>query len=237
MAAVARNRVYIALAAALAAFVFIGFARTYYLRTLFEVPPITYLLHVHAILFTAWMALFFLQVRLIAGHDYRTHMRLGIAGMVLAALVLVVGILATIVSAGDSRPRPMGMTSVQFSILPASSILFFGGLVLAAFLLRKRTAVHKRLMVLAMIAVLGPPTARLIRAAGLGQDFLALQTTVAACFVMGALITDWLRHRSLHAVYTIGGSLLVLSWPARMWLARTPAWEAVGQWMAAIGQG
>lgn len=239
MATVVRNRVYLALAAALAAFVFVGFARTYYLRTLFDVPPITYLLHAHGILFTAWVVLFLLQVRLIARHDYRAHMRLGIAGMAVAAAVFVVGILATIASAGaaDGRPRPMGMTPVQFSILPASSILLFGALVLAAFLLRKRAAVHKRLMVLAMIAVLGPPTARLIRATGLGHDFLAIQTAVTAAFVIGALIADWARHRSLHAVYAIGGTLLVLSWPARMWFARTPAWEAVGQWMAALGTG
>jgi hypothetical protein len=236
MAAVVRNRVYLTLAAALAIFVFIGFSRTYYLRAMFDVPPITYLLHAHAILFTAWMVLFVLQVTLISKQDYRTHMRLGIAGMVLAALIVVLGFLATCVSANDPRPRPMGMTPVQFAILPASSILFYGVLVLAAFLLRKRAQLHKRLMVLAMIAILGPPTARLIRAVGLGQDFVAIQVSVTAFFVIGALITDWVRHRSLHAVYSIGGTLLLLSWPARIWFAHTPAWDAIGQWMAAIGR-
>jgi hypothetical protein len=91
-------------------------------------------------------------------------------------------------------------------------------------------------MVLAMIAILGPPTARLIRAVGLGQDFVAIQVSVTAFFVIGALITDWVRHRSLHAVYSIGGTLLLLSWPARIWFAHTPAWDAIGQWMAAIGR-
>jgi hypothetical protein len=86
-------------------------------------------------------------------------------------------------------------------------------------------------MVLAMIAVLGPPTARLIRVSGMGEDFLAIQTIVAASFVIGALITDWVRHHKLHPVYAFGGTLLVLSLPARMWLARTPAWESVGHWI------
>ena len=92
-------------------------------------------------------------------------------------------------------------------------------------------------MVLAMIAVLGPPTARLIRSAGLGQDFLAIQMSVTAFFLICALATDWMRHRSLHAVYTIGGTLLLLSWPARVWFAQTPAWDSIGQWMAALGRG
>lgn len=237
MAAVVRNRVYVALAIAFALFVFVGFAQTYYLRTLFQVPPITLLMHAHALVFTAWVVLFVIQVRLIARQNYRTHMQLGVAGMIVALLVFVLGLTATLASAGDLRPRPMGMTPAQFTILPASSILLYGALVLAALLLRKQSQLHKRLMVLAMIAVLGPPGARLIRAAGLGADFLVIQTSVAAFFVGCALLSDWLRHRSLHAVYTIGGTLLVLSWPARVWFARTPAWEAVGQWMAGIAAG
>jgi hypothetical protein len=237
MATVVRNRGYLLLAGALALFMLIGFSRTYYLRHWFDVPPITYLLHVHAILFTAWMALFVIQVRLVSKQDYRTHMQLGVAGMVVAALIFAVGIAATIASASTHGPRPLGLTPAQFSILPASSILFFGVLVLAAFVLRKRAQLHKRLMVLAMIAILGPPTARLIRAAGLGQDFLFIQMSVTAFFVVCALVADWMRHRSVHAVYAIGGALLILSWPARFWFARTPAWESVGQWMAALGAG
>lgn len=234
MATVIRNRVYLALALGLALFVFIGFARTYYLRPLFQVPPITWLSHVHGILFTAWVVLFVIQVRLISRQNYRTHMQLGIAGMVIAALVFVVGIVSTIASAAVQGPRPMGMNPAQFTILPASSILFFGGLVLAAFLLRRRAQLHKRLMVLAMIAVLGPPGARLIRAFDLGQDFLAIQMSVTAFFVICALVADWLRHRTIHAVYAIGGTLLVISWPLRMWFGRTPAWESVGQWLASL---
>jgi hypothetical protein len=234
MATVVRNRVYLALAAALAAFVIIGFAGTYYLRPLLSLPPLTLLMHAHALMFTAWVVLFVIQVRLISKHNYKVHMQLGIAGMAIAALVFAFGIASTVVSAGDPRPRPMGMTPAQFTILPASSIILYGGLVLAAFLLRKRAQLHKRLMVLAMIAILGPPTARLIRAAGLGEDFLAIQMLVCAAFIIGALIADWVRNRAVHAVYAFGGTLLVLSLPLRVWIARTPAWESVGQWLAGL---
>lgn len=235
MAAVARNRVYLLLALALAAFIVVGFTPTYYLRSLFHAPPITYLIHAHAIAFTAWLVLFVIQVTLISKQNYRTHMQFGIVGMVVAALVFTLGIAASFASAHVVGPRPLGMTPAQFTFMPVSSILLFGGFVLAAFLLRKRAALHKRLMVLAMISVLGPPGARLIRFAGLGQDFLVIQTSVTAFFVICALLTDWLRHRALHAVYAFGGTLLVLSWPARVWFAHTPAWEAVGRWMGGAG--
>jgi hypothetical protein len=89
MAAVVRNRFYALAALMLALIVLTGFARTYYLRHWFDVPPITTLLHLHSIAFTAWFALFVVQTRLIAAQNYRTHMQLGIAGVVLAVAVVI----------------------------------------------------------------------------------------------------------------------------------------------------
>ena len=57
---------------------------------------------------------------------------------------------------------------------------------------------------------------------------------VVAVFVVWCLVTDWVRHRTLHPIYLVGGTLLVLSWPARLWIARTPAWEQVGNWLAGL---
>ena len=49
MAAVARHPFYAAFALVMSALVIIAFARTYYLRAWFDVPPITLLLHAHAL--------------------------------------------------------------------------------------------------------------------------------------------------------------------------------------------
>jgi hypothetical protein len=234
MAAITRSRAYWFLALALAVFITLGFARTYYLRPLFELPPLDLIQHLHAIVFTAWVVLFVLQARLISKQNYRAHMRVGIAGVFLAALVVIVGFMATIESLSYDARRPLGMTMTQFALFPVTAILLFAGFVTAALLLRRRADLHKRFMVLAMIAVLGPPAARLIRWAGLVENFLVIQVAVTAAFVALALISDWMRQRVLHPVYLIGGGLLVLSWPARVWLATTPAWEAVGSWMQSL---
>src|SRR6478735_11747039 len=100
MAANIRNPFYAAFAVALAVFTFVAFARTYYLRHWFDVPPITVLLHLHSIAFTAWVVLFVIQTRLIAAQNYKTHMQLGIAGIGVAALVVIFGFATAIVSAG-----------------------------------------------------------------------------------------------------------------------------------------
>jgi len=234
MAAVVRPRFYPAFALALALVVFAGFARTFYLRQWFDVPPITLLPVLHGIVFTAWVALFVIQTRLIAANNVRAHMRLGIAGVALAALVFLVGLVTVVVSASASRPRPMGMVSYQFVFVPFFIICAFAGLVTAAVLLRRRPDFHKRFMTLAMITVLPPATARLINLFGGNMHFLLLQTTLTAVFVICCVGFDWLRHRILHPVYAVGGTLLVLSWPFRVWFARTAAWEQVGKWMASL---
>ena len=66
MAVVVRGRFYGLVALVLAALVFTGFARSFYLRAWFDVPPITRLLELHGLLFSAWFGLYVVQTRLIA---------------------------------------------------------------------------------------------------------------------------------------------------------------------------
>lgn len=234
MAAIVRNRFYAAIALVLAVLVLTAFARTYYLREWFSVPPITTLLHLHSIAFTAWVVLFVIQTRLIAAQNYRTHMRLGIAGVALAAVVVVFGVATAVESSSAPRVRGGGMNSQQFVFVPLFAIAAFAVLVAAAVALRKRAQLHKRLMVLAMISVLGPPVARLINLTQNQDHFLIIQTAVPALFIAWCLISDWRKYRIVHPIYLYGGTFLVLSWPLRMWIARTPAWESVGRWMAGM---
>jgi len=234
MAAIVRPRFYPIFAIALALVVLAGFARTFYLRYWFEVPPLTVLLILHGVVFTAWMALFIVQTRLIAANRVRAHMRLGIAGVGVAALVVVLSLATVVMSASAARPRAMGMASYQFVFVPFFITVTFAGLVTAAVLLRKRAQLHKRLMTLAMITVLPPATARLIALFGGGAHFLALQTAATAAFVVAIMAFEWFKYRTIHPVYAIGGTLLVLSWPFRAWFARTEAWAVVGKWMATL---
>jgi hypothetical protein len=231
MSAIVRPPFYRVIAQVLVLLVVIGFARTYYLRVLFDLPPLTLLVHLHGIVFTAWLALFVVQTRLIARHNYLLHRKLGILGVVLAAAVVVIGIFTALVGAGSPRPRPMGFSGEQFLIFPLVGIVFFAVCVGAAVALRRQAALHKRLMLLAMIAVLGPAVARLVRLSDLGQHFLAIQTGVALCFVIWALAHDWRRYRMVHPVFAVGGALLVLSWPVRAAVAGSDTWLAIARWM------
>jgi hypothetical protein len=231
MAAVARNRFYFSVALAIALLVAFGFMRTFYARPLFDLPPLPTLMQVHGAVFTAWMVLFVVQTRLIAAHKVQTHRQLGIAGVLLATAVFVVGVMTAFESSLATRPRGMGLTSPQFVLVPLTGITFFAVFVALGIAFRKRAALHKRFMVLAMLAVLGPPVARLLNLAGAQDHFLLVQTTVPALFVAWCLIADWRRNHIVHPVFVIGGGLLIVSWPVRAMLARSDGWAVISDWI------
>src|SRR3546814_2824189 len=78
------RRLYAAAAVVALALVFAGFARTYYLRSAFDGPPLTLLLYVHGAVMTSWFVLFIVQARLVAHGHAGVHRRLGAFGALLA---------------------------------------------------------------------------------------------------------------------------------------------------------
>ncbi len=231
MAAVIRSRFYPVIGFLIAAVIVLGFARTFYLRFLYDLPPLKSLVLAHGVVFTAWLVLFVTQARLIARHRYGLHKKLGIAGAVLAAAVVSIGVITALAGASNPRMRPLGFDGYQFLIFPLFGIVAFGVCVAAAIALRRRSDLHKRLMLLGMIAVLGPGVARLIRLAEMADAFLWIQTGVTFAFVAWALLHDWYRNRVLHPVFAIGGAVLVVSWPLRAFVAGTGTWVSIARWL------
>jgi hypothetical protein len=229
-------RFYPLVAILLVAFIVVGFSRTYYLRFLSDRPPLQAILHLHGLVFSAWLALFVAQTQLVARRRIDLHMRLGMAGAALAALVVVSGLAATFVGAAIPRTTQLGLTTAQASVVPLLSILPFAVLVTAALIWRRRPWLHKRLMLLAMISVLGPPTARLIALLGAGGQALPIQMGVIAVFVTVCLVHDWRTSRVVHPVFALGGVVLVLLWPLRYGIARAALWQPIGEWIAEVGR-
>jgi hypothetical protein len=121
---------------------FVGFAHTYYLAGLFRAPLPSLIIHVHGAAFSLWMILLITQATPVSSGRVDIHRRLGIAGFVLACVMVVLGVWA----ATDSLVReagPAGRDVQLFYIVPLSSMLLFGTLIVFAFgreLIRLRTS-------------------------------------------------------------------------------------------------
>jgi len=230
-----RSRFYSNFAIVIAVFLVGAFARTYYLRFLSGLPPLSQMLHLHGIVSTAWIALFIVQTRLIAARRVDWHMKVGIAGLVLAIAGIVVGVLTTALTAAVPHIRPSGLTSSQFTAIPLTSVVLFGTFIGLALALRRRSDFHKRFMLLAMISVLGPGVGRLIQLLGIAPVGFYVQTAVVLVLVAWCLAHDWRQHRLVHPVFAYGGALLIASWPLRMALARSEMWMPVADAMHRLG--
>lgn len=202
--------------------VLVGFARTYYLRGLFTTPPIpSGLVHFHGIVMTAWVALFIAQVSLVATKRTKTHMRLGVFGAVIAALVVVVGVLTGLYAA--ARESVNGPFALQFLVVPLGDMLVFAILIAAALYYRRRLDVHKRLMLLAAINLLVPAIARIpfdFIINGGPLVFFGLSDLVLLAFVA----FDTIRHRRLHPAFLWGSIFVIVMQPLRILLGGTDAW-------------
>jgi len=222
------------MAVALALTVLGGFAATYYLRFLdggpkatFSGGPFTTLVHAHGALFTAWMLLFIVQTALVASRRVALHRRLGIAGAVLAAAMVVAGTLAAIAAAGRGA-APEGVDPLTFLAVPIFDMVLFSTFVTAALARRRDKEAHKRLMLLAYVSIIVAAVARLPGVIALGPlAFFGL----SFLFVVVAATYDLLSRRRVHPVYLWGGALYALSVPLRLAISGTGAWRTLAEWL------
>jgi uncharacterized membrane protein YozB (DUF420 family) len=207
---------------ACAVVILIGFASKYIPHL--QAGRVPGIIHVHAAIFTAWLALFITQATLIRRDRIDLHRRLGTAGVVLAAVMLVVGVQVSLaVTRGGDRgipgvefPEPSG-----FLLLNLMAVGVFAVLVAAGWLCRNNAQAHKRLMLLATISLTPPGIGRLPVVAPHGPAVAA----VAFAFFLAGPIYDLVTRRRIHRAY-LGVLLLVAGAPPVVaGLAGTAAWH------------
>jgi hypothetical protein len=218
------------MAIAAAVVVFVGFAPTYYLRSLYATTALPALVHLHGALFSAWIVLLVVQTSLVAMKRTDIHRRLGVAGAALAVAMLVVGYVVAINqgSRSVSIPGPLAPGSLQFTIVPIGGLVVFATLIGAAFVLRRRTAFHKRLMLLGTI---DPLNAAVDRLPGVGVSGLAPFYYGTDMFLLALVLYDVVSLRRIHPATLWGGLFLVASQWLRVTVADTTAWIAVATWL------
>jgi len=157
-----RPRFFLVLAVVLLGIVFAGFAPTFYLDPLFDTPtrvtsivypdaaPMPAFLVLHAVLLTTWFAGLVVQSALIGRGRQDVHRMLGTVGVFIAAGVVVSGAVATL----GIIPRATGEHVLVTS--NSLNLIVFVALVSVAIYKRSRPQVHKRLMLIASIAIIGP---------------------------------------------------------------------------------
>lgn len=162
--------------------------------------PATALVIAHGITIGACLLLFLTQVLLVTKGRTAAHRRLGTVAPVLALLTIILGYIVLIdfarrgydfssdVMRAISRRDPPRFNPATL-LFPLSELVSFGILVSAGLYYRHRADIHKRLMLFAMVPILGEPVLHLV----------------------GHLASRWTSFRGMGTPISTAGTLLLLS--------------------------
>jgi hypothetical protein len=222
--AAARPAFFSVMSVALLLLVLSGFTPTLYLRPLFNPPAIPGYLFLHGITLTAWFVWLCVQTLLIQSRRAALHRRLGVAGGVLAAIVPFAGLMATNGALGrltasgldlNADASVLGIGVNGISLLEFASGVVWGNIASAisfavlawtGILLRRRTAAHKRLMLLATVAILGPALARLARLPYFGGEGGPFVVIVSLTLLGIVVVHDVVTTRKVHPATVFGAA-------------------------------
>lgn len=203
---------------ACAALIFFGFRPTYFQRDT-GLPPLSPLLTVHALAFTAWVGLFVTQTALVSAGRGQWHKSLGLAGIVLALALVVLGS-ATALDALGRHAGPHAIDPFAFFAIPVTDIVVFAILAAAAIAHRRTPERHKRYMLMALIGLTAPALARI--ALHYGWPLWSMYPLVDV-LVAGALCYDLATLKRISAA-SLWGAFAVAAKPIGYLIGPTPFW-------------
>ena len=215
----------------IALIVIIGFGFSTYVRTrpgatAFGGPTLKPLVRLHAGVSAGWIALLVAQAYLVATRRTARHRRLGVLGGALAAGVIVFGWLVAVRSTDPGlNPR-----AFEFFILPSSELLVFTILTACALYWRNAPSTHKRLMLLATLALIPAATTRPTPPESI-LFLLGMIGVPEAVFILALVAHDLRTVRRVHPATMWGGVLVLGIAVSRLWIRTTAPWLAFAEWI------
>lgn len=198
-------------------------------RYLHESPPPPTILHVHAAVYVAWLALVSVQIFLVETGDIRLHMRLGWATAVVSAAMVPLGLAAAMVD--QVRQINHADYAPQFLALEFQEMFAFSAFIITGLLARTNLAEHKRLMILSAVAISDAGFARIwlngIKHTLPGPFGWWLQYFWGITLILIAMLAwDWFRHKRVMRSVFWGAALLWGGEVITTILNFSPTWKA-----------
>jgi uncharacterized membrane protein YozB (DUF420 family) len=229
------RRFYQAMILVILACIVLGFSRSFFLRPLFlgVHAPTEAWFYFHGAIFTLWLALLFTQASLIGNNNVALHQRLGVTAFGLVPLMIFMGLVGALIAAR----RPGGFIDIpvpplQFMIVPFADMLWFGVLAGLALTYRREPQVHKRLILLASIALTEAGIARWPFEPYISSPPLAFWTKTLLLLPMVGW--DLYSRKRVHPVTLWGGLFLISEGPVRDYISQTALWLAFAKWATGL---
>ena len=227
------RRIFLPAALVGTALAIIGFWRTYFGPLLAGTAREPTIIHIHAVVMVAWLALFMAQAWFAASGRVRLHIRLGPWVMGFGIVLVAVGLLA--ISDGFARRLATGdvFRAQRWLFGTLRDVVFVVPFLAAGWVYRRRPEIHKRVMLVATTLLVLPAVSRM--------TFLGFPVALWKFMLVWplpvylAMVHDFRTKRMVHPVYVIGIAAM-LTMRLVLPLNTSGAWQAVAAHITAFYQ-
>lgn len=174
-------------------------------RSSFSAPLVV---HLHAVAFMGWVAIFAIQPWLANAGAMKQHRLLGRVAVVWACVLLVLGVAVTWAIVYSGR-TPFFFQPQHFLIANVIGLVAALGLFAAAVALRRRSDWHARLQIGSFVLLMGPSFGRLLPMPLLMPYAFEIAELASLVFVTIAAVRDARVHKAVHPawIWTTGAML------------------------------
>lgn len=182
--------------------------------------------HVHAVLFMGWVAIYLVQNILVATGRTELHKRLGWVAAIWLVPMVVSGLVVTVAMVRNGTV-PFFFQPVQFLVFDPVAVLTFAGFTIAAILLRRRTEWHRRLHFCGMTILLAPAFGRLLPLPLLQPWAWEVAFAVTLVFPIFGAWSDARRNGRVHPAWNWGLAAIIGSFVLTQAVAYSPVGVAI----------
>ena len=211
----------------------VGFLKTFFIPSVtgtFEAPPVIY---IHGGFLFLWTVFFVLQTVLIKKKKIKYHMLLGFW-----SLALVAGVMVSTMATGVyvmKRDIALGLGEIATSGLVGTftTPIVFAIFVSAGIYYRKKPEIHKRLMLLATIAIIWPAFFRFRHYfPSVPNPELVFGFLLPNCMILLAMLWEKVTVKRIHPVYLTAGLALFIENFTENYFFDSPGWRVAAHWLA-----
>ncbi|HVI80800.1 MAG TPA: hypothetical protein VM715_22135 [Candidatus Acidoferrum sp.] len=213
--------------------VVVGFGPTYYFVGGLRAPLPSLAIHVHGAIFSCWILMLVIQSSLVSARRVDIHRKLGLAGFLLACVMIVAGLWAATdrLARGAAGPE---QDPYFFYIIPLTDIAIFATLIFFAYRSRKNPSTHKRLVYLATVSLLIAAFARW------PWHFVHRNAPHAAyatyIFLLMLLVYDLYSTGKVHRATLWASGFLIFVQQIRLVIGATAWWHHFAAWVQSVAR-
>ena len=182
--------------------------------------------HIHALLFMGWVAIYLTQNILVAAGKVALHRKLGWVAAGWMTAMIVSGFVVTVAMV-RSGTVPFFFQPLHFLVFDPVAVSTFGALTTAAILLRRRTEWHRRLHFCGMTILIGPAFGRMLPMPLLQPWSWEAAFAVALLFPIAGLLADIRRWGRVHTAWKWGIAAILGSFAVTQAITYSPLGTAI----------